>query len=205
MRSLKTGLTILGMMCILSGGASSALGGEFHAESAHVVLQGSKIGTGSDFVFHAGSVACKEAKYAGLKSLTTEWGLSLTPTYNECTAFGFVNATVSSSKCRYEISASWNVGQFTLSCSSPMTITAYNCEVTVSSQTATTTVWLTNEGSGSSRDIRLGGPFLGIKYTQHSKSFPGCSSGTFTNGELKIYATLQAYTTSGERIGLWYE
>jgi hypothetical protein len=43
----------------------------------------------------------------------------------------------------------------------------------------------------------------GIKYTQESKSFPGCANGTFTNGTHKGSATVVGTNTTGEAVGIW--
>jgi len=45
----------------------------------------------------------------------------------------------------------------------------------------------------------------GIKYTQDSKSFPGCTNGTFTNGTFVGEGLARGQNTTGEQVGIWKE
>jgi len=61
-----------------------------------------------------------------------------------------------------------------------------------------------NEGSGTSRDIKINLSVSGMGYTQLSKSFPGCTNGTFANGTYNGAATVQG-SKEGKAVGIWRE
>jgi hypothetical protein len=72
--------------------ASPALAANFSASSYPAHVSGVQTNT-MTFTFGGGSVTCKKAAFTGSLSGKSELQI-LTPTYSECTAFGFVGATI---------------------------------------------------------------------------------------------------------------
>src|SRR4051812_26332145 len=94
-------------------GVASASAAEFHATGLGVTLSGEQTGeTGHKFTVTGSSITCKSAKFSGITEGTaTKEGekiISYTattqrvhPEYSECTAFGFLGATVDTTGCQY--------------------------------------------------------------------------------------------------------
>jgi hypothetical protein len=200
-------LKILGLALVavaaMAFSASAAMAASFHSEASHTIISGSQIGE-DKFKVNAGTVTCGKATYSGTQSSATAETQTVTPSYSECKAFGFVNTTIDVNGCTYTFNA--NNGDLTLACSSsPIVVTAFNCWVTIEGQNWHEVVVYTNEGSGSSRDVKVSVNIAGIKYTQHSKSFPGCTNGTFENGTYEGAATVRGSNTEGAQVGAWKE
>jgi len=183
--------------------ASAAFAGSLHSEGTDTTLKGSQVGE-DVFTVNAGTVKCTEATYAGTTgATTTETTQKLTPTYSGCTAFGFVSTAIDTNGCQYEFSGD-NESVNIVNCSTGIVVTAFNCWVTVKNQTPTGTVSYTNTGTGTGRDIDATVNLTAVTYTQTSKSFPGCTAGTFTNGTYKGAATVQG-SSGGKAVGIWRE
>lgn len=60
-------------------------------------------------------------------------------------------------------------------------------------------------GSTPSRLVKIALKLAGIGYTQHSKAFPGCSNGKFTNGAYTAETTVTGTDTSGNQVDFWLE
>jgi hypothetical protein len=202
-RKLKAlGLALIAVAA-MAFSASAAMAASFHSEATHTTLSGSQVGE-DKFKVNAGTVTCGEATYSGTQSSATSETQTVTPNYSECKAFGFVNTPIDVNGCTYTFNA--NNGSINIGCGSkPIVVTAFNCYVSVGSQELSTGVTYANEGSGSSRDVKVTVSLTGIKYTQESKSFPGCSNGTFTNGTYEGAATVRGFTTEGTQVGVWKE
>lgn len=171
-------LVIFAAMAIGVVSAPAASAGYFHSEGAETVIQGSKVET-DVLTLNAGTVKCNGVTYSGEQYTATATTIKVTPSYTECTAFGFVNAPIDVNGCTFEYSA--DNGNTVIDCgASPMTITAFSCQVTITDQTTSGTTY-SNIGSGAERQIHTSA-HRKIHYHQHSKSFPGCSSGTRTDG-----------------------
>jgi hypothetical protein len=191
---------VLAMSALL---ASAASAGDFHSEVAHTTLTGSQIGE-DVFNVTAGTVKCKEVTYSGTQSSATTTTVTVKPTYSECTAFTFVGATIDTNGCEYEFSGD-NTKVNIVNCgSTPLTVTGFNCWVTVGNQNGLESVTYTNEGAGSSRDVRVSVGISNVLYTQHTtKTFPGCSNSTMNNGSYIGAATLRGFNTEGAQVGVW--
>jgi hypothetical protein len=207
MRRLVTLLVAAAVLLPLFS-TSPVLADELHSEVSHTILSGSQIGE-TTFTFNAGSVKCKQATNEGTTETATLITFKITIHFNECTAFGFVNSKVDATPCWIlvhlriilpKIKPTWECEPI-----EPMAVTAFNCEVTVPAQELNGSAELVNSGSGKSRDVRLNLSITGMHYIQHSKSFPGCTSGTFTNGTLAQSVTLKGSNTAGEQVGIWNE
>jgi hypothetical protein len=204
-RKLKAlGLAFVAILALGVLSASAASAAEIHSEQAHTIIDGSQPVAEDDvYTFNAGTVKCTEASYSGTTTSATSSEVSLTPAYSGCTAFGFVNAKIDIEiECTFRLR--WGIPPFRISCTKfTIKITAFNCHVSMGTQDINSGVTYDNAGSGSSRDITATLNLSGIKYTQESKSFPGCTNGTFTNGTYKGSITLTGTNTVGGAVGIW--
>ncbi|HEX7280184.1 MAG TPA: hypothetical protein VF255_11255 [Solirubrobacterales bacterium] len=202
-RKLKAlGLALVAVFAMSALSAASASAVEFHSEAAHTELRAEQHAGEDTFSVNAGTVRCSHATYTGTESSATSTAQTVTPAYTGCKAFGFVNTTIDTNGCTYTFDS--NANNVDIACpSSPITVTAFNCWVTVGAQNNIGPVTYTNSGSGSSRDVTVDVNITGISYTQHSKSFPGCTNGSFTNGTYTGSATVRGFNTAGEQVGVW--
>jgi hypothetical protein len=197
-------------MAAFSGTASAA---EFHSEVAHTQISGTQIGT-DVFTVNAGTVKCTEATYSGTQTTgVTSSEVTVLPKYGGCTAFGFVNTPIDVNGCHYTFTPNANP-YVHINCGEKfLTVTAFNCEVTVPSQTVQSGVTYTNEGAGTSRDVRVKVNLTGITYIQHSKNFPGCNTRGTNNEETTAFhdgtytgeATIKGANTAGAQVGIWWQ
>jgi hypothetical protein len=203
-RKLKAlGLALAAVMA-MAAFASSASAAEFHSEVAHTQITGSQIGT-DVFTVNAGTVKCTEATYSGTQTTgVTATEVSVVPAYSGCTAFGFVSTPIDVNGCKYQFTPNANPYLHIICSGSPITVTAFNCYVKVASQTVNSGVTYTNTGAGTARDVDVKVSLSGLTYSQESKSFPGCSNGTFTNGTYTGEATVKGANTAGTQVGIWH-
>jgi len=98
-----------------------------------------------------GTIQCATAYHAELKEASTTLGLA--PTYSECAAFGFINSTIHSNGCKYQL----HVGEetaldkfkstFDVSCEAgkAIKVEAATCEVEVPAQSGLSSVALIDD------------------------------------------------------------
>lgn len=198
------GLALFAVLAMGALSASPASAGDFHSElSTDTVIKGEQIGT-DVLTVNAGTVKCNEAKYTGNQSGATATTTKVTPEYTECTAFGFINTNIDSKQCTYEFSGDNNDVVIACPAGEPITVTAFNCWVTISSQTTKSTgVTYINTGAGTTRHVRST-ESLEVHVVQHSKSFPGCSGGT-SFGKWTKEKTTKCFSTAGAQVGCWRE
>jgi len=205
-RKLKTlGLAFVAVLAFgaLSATAASAAT-SFHSEQAHTILDGAQPVAEDDvFTVKAGTVKCTSATYSGTTSSATTTTVTVTPAYSGCTAFGFVSTPIDVNGCTYTFNATND--DLVISCAgSPITVTAFNCYVKVGSQTASTGISYSTAGSGTSRDVTAKANITGLKYSQESKSFPGCTGGSFEDGKYVGSGTVTGTNTTGGAVGIWW-
>lgn len=190
MRLLKMlGIAMLAVFS-MAVAASAASAAEFHIE-----------GTTGPFTIEADQVAeenhvftiesglqtkCKTAHFVGTQAGTSAKTLTVHPTYSNCTAFG-LSATINTQSCNYEFLEPTGTGPFTgkvniVNCSTPITITAGTCEVTVGGQGPLSEVTYTNEAT-SPKTVNVGANVSGIKYTKVKDGFLCPLNGTGTKEE----------------------
>jgi hypothetical protein len=193
------GALVVATMALAAAPASAAP--LFHSEVEHTLGSGAAVGE-MVFTVNAGTIKCKKVTGTGTMSAKTTTEVTSFPTFSECTAFGFVNTTIDTNGCWNVITADIEVH---LKCPAgqTMVITAFNCWVSVGPQSATSVEYV-NTGSGSSRTILAREEGTGIHYVQTSKSFPGCTSGTFTNGTATGEILTKGTNTEGKQVGIWW-
>jgi hypothetical protein len=192
----------IGQLSISTAGAA-----EYHSEASHTLLVGEQVGEGV-MTFKAGTVKCNSITYTGTASSTTYSTEELTPTFKECTAFGFVSTSVHPDECNTPIQFSYQNGPTSGSVSIPCSIvvTAFSCYVKIITQLITAVMSRTNNGSGANRRVRHKKAIKSkLKYRQESKSFPGCTNGEFTDGSWEEEFETRGTNTSGEAVGIWVE
>jgi hypothetical protein len=195
-------------MAVFAGSASATLA-LFHSETGHTEIKGEQEGQ-DVFTTNTGSVQCKTVTYTGTASTGTPTELDVAPTFSGCSTFGFVNMPIDTNGCHYKFKSHPTTPPVLhiLCPTAPITITAFNCYVTIGSQTVSHGISYTNKGAGTTRDITVDVNISseeGLTYTQHSKSFPGCSNGTFTNGTYTGLTTVKATNTAGTQVGIWWQ
>jgi hypothetical protein len=217
--TMTTKFKLLGLMLTallaLAGLSPPARAAEFHFEAAHTIIGGIDIGSGDLFVVNAGTVRCTTSLYSGTANAATTSEITATPTYNDCTAFGFVSTKIdvpggnvaagAGGGCDYKFTPSTASSHLHIVCGAGefITVTAFNCYVKIGTQTATGTTY-DNSGSGTGREVVLTHNVSGLTYTQESKSFPGCSAGTFSNGSFQGETAMWADNTTGGPAGFWH-
>jgi hypothetical protein len=199
----------LAFVAVLAFGALSATAASaatsFHSEQAHTIIDGTQPVAEDDvFTVKAGTVKCTSATYSGTTEAATTTTVKVTPAYSGCTAFGFVSTPVDvPAGCTYTFNATND--DLAIACTgSPITVTAFNCHVKVGTQTATSGISYSTAGSGTARDVTVKANITGLKYTQESKSFPGCTNGTFEDGKYVGSGTVTGTNTAGGAVGIWW-
>lgn len=209
LKALSLAITAITALAAFSPSIASA---DFDIEpSSHIIFPAREPadGTSVAMTFNAGTVTCGSGSFTGTSTGTTVSEVTGTPFYSECTAFGFVSAQIDVNGCTRTYTTATTPTPATavrlhINCKagSSIKITAFNCHVSIGPQTLTGVTY-TNQGAGSTRDIYVHTNSSSIKYTQESKSFPGCTNGTFTNGTYKSAITLIAVDTFDKHVGIW--
>jgi hypothetical protein len=208
-RALSGALAMLGVALagLLGLGAIKATAAEFHSESGHTVLSGTQIGE-AKFTFSFGSVVCKKGTFTGTQSSATVTSLSLESENSECTAFGFIAATIHKPRgCRWEFTGTMGptVTNFVhlVGCPSAWTITTPVCDITINNQVNLGNVVVHNR-TGPKR-IEPTMNLSGLVYTQDPTGPLGCPAGQYSNGQLLVIASISGSTTGGAGTGIWLE
>ena len=102
MKHLKTiGLAILAIVAVSAvSGVASASAAEFHASAVGVAISGEQV-EAHKFTLTGSSITCKVAKFTGKTEALNSTTQKVHPEYSECTAFGFLGATVNTEGCIY--------------------------------------------------------------------------------------------------------
>lgn len=209
-RNLKVlGLSLVAAFAMSAVAASSAWATfPFTSPEGAVDLTGSQT-TQNIFKTAAGEVKCSIANFSGTNTLTSSSEQTITPSYEGCEAFG-EEADVKLNGCDYLFTTPTSKVGDVYSGPPPhvicpgaaqieITVTALGssiCTVTVEPQTPTSgSVDYTNEGTGTTRDIKVTSTVEGIHYTVDYPGIEGALCGTSKNlkGE-KITHTDGKYT-----------
>jgi hypothetical protein len=207
-REMKTkikslGCTLVALLAIAGIQASTASAEPlFHSEAEHT------IGTGEQetqivFTVNAGTIKCNKLSGQGTMAGKTFTEATTTPVYSECTAFGFLNATINMNGCHFVITADIEVHMI-CPAGQMMVVKAGNCTVKVGPQSATSVEYET-VGTGSKREIIAREEGSGIHYLQEDGFLcPGTGSGTFTDGKAVGSVRTKGENTEGKQVGIWW-
>jgi hypothetical protein len=170
------------------------------------------IGTGENigerFVTEAGAVECTTSHYSGELAAESSTA-TVHPTYTGCKAFGFLEATITTTGCNYVFHATEKVKEdhyrahVDVSCEAgkAITIVASTCSAKVESQSGLTTVDFTNTTNTptSPNDFDVKPTVEKIKYTVTNDGFlcPFNGTGAKTDGQ---YLTNAETETSSNKI-----
>jgi hypothetical protein len=212
-RNLKVlSLALMAVFAMSAITASAAFAQpELHSEVAATTLKGEQVGTN---VFHAGAghdVECTTVKYEGTTTAATEAISEVRPTFSGCKAFGFATTDVNTNSCTLFIYWSlttvyWENSTHTGNCPSidltPTFLGSSVCTVKVKPpRTTEYPVDIANEGSGTTRDVKITSTATGIPYEELSGG--GCGVGSGTNGEQTGSVTTKGFNSLGAQVGIW--
>jgi hypothetical protein len=138
-RNLKSlGVIVAAVFAMSAIGASAASAAEFHAGSSSGFITGTQISGAGGHVFttSAGTVTCSVAHFEGTFTSSTATSQTITPKYEKCTAFGFINVPIHINGCDYNFTAATG-GQVHIICAAgkAIEITTPGCTTTVGTQT----------------------------------------------------------------------
>jgi len=158
------GLVLAAVFAMSAIGASAASAAEFHSAGAPTTITGTQ-STSHVFTTSAGTVTCKTATFSGTQSTQTATTVQLTPTYKECTAFGFINVPIDVNGCSYTFTSH---GATTVDCAAgkAFEITVPGCTTKVGPQTFAKGMEYTTVGSTPSRSITSHTNVTEIEYNE---------------------------------------
>jgi len=177
------GLAVLPVVA-LAAGAPGAQAINFEASSYPATVTGSNTKGSETLTTEAGAVQCS-SHFEGTLSAASST-LTITPKYSECTAFGFLSATVTTEGCTYvfhateEVSAGVFNSHADVSCpeGKSIKIAAATCKAEVKAQTGLTTVKSTNSGSSVTVQPNVTG--IAMTVTQDGFGCPFAGTGAKT-------------------------
>jgi hypothetical protein len=137
------GLALIAVLALTALGSSSASAAKFTAAKYPVTLSGTQ-STSHKLTVGGSTVTCTTATFKGEGKEASETQ-TIFATYTGCTAFGFINATVTGSTCDYLLNANGNIA---LNCTSgDVTVDAGPCTATLTAaknQTLTSNTFTNN-------------------------------------------------------------
>ena len=150
-----TGLAVLVGVVVASAAASAQATIKFEASAYSATFTGATELGGETFSTEAGKVECKGHLEGKLTAASTT--ATITPTYTNCKAFGFGEATVTTTGCTYVLHTTEKVSSgvyrhlMNISCESgkAILISAVTCKTEVKGQTGLKSVRTTNSGSNN--------------------------------------------------------
>jgi len=201
-RNLKSlGLALVAVLAMSAVVASAAQAvPQFTASSYPVTATGSNTKGNETFTTEAGTVQCDShflventgGNHEGIPGATST--VTATASYSNCTAFGFLNATVNMEGCDYVFHATEQVAagvyrhhvDVVCPAGQSIKITAATCKAEVKAQTGLTTVTTTNLETGVTVQPNVG---VSITVTQDGFGCPfsgtGVKTGTY-HGDLVV-------------------
>ena len=201
-------LTALAALAVTAVAASAAHAEQttFTAGSTSGTITATNSGT-ETFSTVNGTVVCKTSHLVGTFTATSFTTLTVTPTYTGCEAFGFAEATVTTTGCTYTFTGKEGTGATetlatsTVKCSgtSKITVSGGGCTTTVGPQGPLNHVKFSNTTTGTPDDVDANTTFSGITYVASGFCF---RTGTFTDGTLNGNTTVIAKNTSGTQVNL---
>jgi hypothetical protein len=157
-KSRTLGLAVVATLAMSAILVSAASASNFTASKYPTAGTATSAKGNDDFKTEAGSVECK-AHFASYPLSEPSPFLTVTPTYSECQAFGFLSATVTMNGCDYIFEVG---GEVALICppKNVIRIVASTCEATIGeaeNEEFLSSIAFTNSGSGISAKANVGG------------------------------------------------
>jgi hypothetical protein len=207
---LKTfGVALMAVFALSAVAAVAAQAAEYKSESASTFIHGVQATT-NVFTTGAGTVKCEEATFSGTQTGASAKDLTLTPKYGKCKAFGSA-AEVTMHGCQYTFtqptgaSSPFSAEVDIVNCESgkhiEVDVPLGNCTLTIFPLTGNATlggsVDLTNQGSGTTRDVLVTSTITGIKtIAEGTGTICGSKTVEETTGSYTGTVTTKGYTNS---------
>jgi hypothetical protein len=151
------GVALVAVLALTAVMASAASAASFTSSTYPITATGeSAVGNGVFTVEHGKTVECRGHFEGTLTAPSSD--LTVTATYTNCKAFGFVEASVTG--CKYTFTAVSTTSS-NVDVVNPCTIIASNCHVTVENQGPLSSVAITNNAGG---DVSVKANVSAIKY-----------------------------------------
>jgi hypothetical protein len=147
------GLVLAAVFAFSAVSVASASAAEFHSKAAPTTITGVQKAS-HVFTTNAGKVTCTTAKFTGTQSVVTSATVTLTPTYENCTAFGFVGITIDTNGCKYNFNAN---GSTKVECPTgkAIEVTVPFCTTSVGSQTLSSGMSFATEGTEAAHNRKI--------------------------------------------------
>jgi hypothetical protein len=204
---LKTlGVALVAVLALTAVAASAAsANGSYTASSYPTTGTGTSLKGNDTFTTEAGNVECA-SHFQG--TLTEESSsLTVTPTYTECRAFGFLSATVNMNGCDYKFGTPSGSGDaytakvdVVCPAGKSVEISAGTCKTTIGSQTGLSNVGITNNTAAG--DVSVQSNVSGVAYTVTQDGF-GCpfnGTGAKTGASYTQHSAITFDSTNGASI-----
>jgi hypothetical protein len=189
------------------GVASASAFTKFRVESASTTKPATLKGEQTEpaeFTTDAGTITCSTGSFEGKTTTTESPTQEMSLKYGGCKFLEFINVEVKPNGCSYNFHASGSVDVVGSSCTG-ITFEAASCKVTVPAQNGLTTIGYANQGSGTTRTIKVSPAVSGIKYNTSAGCLNGAHTG-LTDGKYTHGATtVKAFTSAGVQEGTWVE
>jgi hypothetical protein len=196
-RKLKTlGVALVAVFALTAVMASAASAAQYTA-SSYPTTATAESAVGNDvFTTEGGAVECKSHFVGTLTGASSD--LTVTPTYTNCKAFGFVEASVTG--CKYTFTAVSTTSS-SVDVVNPCTVVASTCHVTVGNQNGLNSVATTNTAAG---DVDVQANVTGIAYTVVKDGFlcPFNGTGNKTGGTYKQGSAITLDSTNGANVSV---
>lgn len=183
---------VLGVVFALSAvGVASASAAEFHSSVENNAVTGTQKAS-HVFTTNAGTVTCTTAKFTGTQGPLASPTTKLTPTYENCTAFGFIGIKIDTNGCNYNFNAT---GSTIVECPTgkAIEVTVPFCTTSVGPQTLPSGMSYETLGSTPNRSILATTNISGITYNE-------CGTER-TNGTYKGTTEVKGQSSSE----IWFE
>ena len=178
---------LVGSLLVAAFTASGASASTIKSQNYPVSIEGSQ-STTHKFTAGSTSITCENVTFQG-SALAASSAVTLHPTVSGCTAFGFVNVTITTTGCDIvvhsaaEVSSEKFDGTVDVVCESgkAITVVAGPCSVEFKAQEGLNTISFQNTAGGQ---LTVGANVSGIAYTVTKDGFlcPLAGTGNFTNG-----------------------
>lgn len=177
----------------------------FSLEETPATITGSDIGVKERINVPGMELYCESLTLSGTSSTLTPTTLTLLPTYKTCTVGGVaVGNEWIGSACNFALHPNGKMDLVGSLCAEgALTYGRPYCSVQIREQSNLPGLKYTNQGSGKLRTIALSGTVTGVKFDEAGSGCP--NEGTFTNGVIKITATLSATNSGGGIQGISLE
>ncbi|HEX4669000.1 MAG TPA: hypothetical protein VH275_03380 [Solirubrobacterales bacterium] len=188
----------------------------FAAEEGPATLSGkyeSKLGRWMFDLADNGKVYCFNPSFSGTAALVPTEAVTITPSFHECSFeskdgkeyYSISDESLTAGGCSYQLPAKGGFNIVGATCAAnPIKVTVPGCVFKVGPQSSAVGPTYKNQGTGTSRTVRLE---LSPQKNTYTAEGAGCAkTGTLSTGSVKVaQAVLSAKTSGGAAQGFWIE